>query len=296
MSANAARLDRARAKTEAAKAAPRLGLHDNIPDADYRAAEGLSASEAKVLLGKRPPAPSPALALGTLTHVATLEPHKLDAYVALDADRIGLKADGTPAAVPTMTQAWKRAVAEAEQDGKIVVAQSDYDHALRMAEAVNNHRAARQVLDLCTRREVSGWAEHPSGVLVKGRIDLLGVGIVADLKTTQDANPDWFGKTCADFLYHVSAAMYADIAIAAGETVESVLFINVEKAPTPGGEYRVSVVELEPAAVDLGRERIAEACRRWLALNGRVDLPTYGDDIQLVDLPMWAYPEMEIEI
>jgi len=261
-----------------------LGLFDGIPDAEYRAAQGLSASEAKVLLGKRPPAPSPALALGTMFHTVTLEPHLADQYQPADAEKIGVKSDGTPAQNPTMTTAWKRFVAEAEQDGKTVVAQADWDMVSRMRDAVYAHKTAASILEMCARREVSGWARHETGVLVKGRIDALGNGIVADLKSTKDAGPDRFGRTCSDFYYHVSMANYADIAIAAGERVETLVFINAEKEPP----YRVSVVELAPRAVDLGREQMAEACRRWLAL-GRVELPSYGDGATTIDLPPWAY-------
>ena len=262
------------------------GLHDGIPDDEYRAAPGLSASEAKVLLGKRPPAPSPALAFGTLVHTIVLEPEKADAYVALDAVSIAGNnpKTGRPYDSPTMTAKWKAAVAEAEQDGKTVVALAEWEAAHRMADAVHAHPAASRVLELCNRREVSGWAKHPTGVLVKGRLDLLGPGLVADLKTTQDANPETFGKTCHDFGYHVSAANYMDVALAAGEDVQGFCFVNVEKAEP----YRVSVVQLTESAIDLGRERMAEACRRWLDL-GRVELPQYGDGFHTVDLPPWAY-------
>ncbi|QLQ11146.1 MAG: PD-(D/E)XK nuclease-like domain-containing protein [Nocardioidaceae bacterium] len=264
--------------------AGKLGLHDGIPDAVYRSAQGLSASEAKILLGKRPPAPSPALAFGTLFHTLVLEPDRAGEYLALDAEKIGVKADGSKAENPTMTNAWKKAVKEAEQDGKTVVAQTDWDAACAMRDAVYAHKAAAEVMDLCTRHEVSGWAEHETGALVKGRIDLLGPGVVADLKSTKDADPERFGWTCADFMYHVSAADYRDIAMADGESVEAVIFINAEKEPP----YRVSVVDLAPRAIDLGRDRMTEACRRWLDL-GTVQLPSYGDGYHRIDLPPKAY-------
>lgn len=264
----------------------KLGLFDGIPDAEYRAAQGLSASEAKVLLGKRPPAPSPALAFGTLVHALVLEPHREDEYQPADAEKIGVKADGTAAAVPTMTVAWKRFVAEAEQSGKTVVAQAEWDTARAMRDAVHSYRSAALILDTCTRREVSGWARHDTGVLVKGRLDLLGSGIVGDLKSTRDADPDKFGWTCTDFLYHVSGANYMDIANAAGEQASVVAFINVEKEPP----YRVSVVELADRAVQRGRELMHEACRRYREL-GEVALPTFKPKV--IDLPPKAYRDAD---
>ena len=41
-------------------------------------------------------------------------------------------------------------------------------------------------------------------------------------------------------------------------------------------------------ALQEGREQMAEACRRYLAL-GSVQLPSYGDGATTVDLPPWAY-------
>lgn len=269
------------------------GFYPDIPETEYHADDtALSASAAKVLLGKRPPTSTAALEFGTLAHVALLEPARLAEYVALDAEKIGVKADGTPAQNPTMTAAWKRAVVEAQGDGLIVVAQADYDRALAMADAVRNHPAAARILGLCDQREVSLYADHPTGARVRGRLDLLGPGLIADYKTAVSADPAAFGKTAYDFGYHISAANYLDLADACGLDVAGFAFIVAEKEPTPGGEHRVSVVQLSARAIDKGREDMAEACRRWLALGRRVDLPAYGDGWHTVDLPPWAYRDI----
>jgi PDDEXK-like domain of unknown function (DUF3799) len=261
----------------------------DLPEAEYHADQTtLSASGAKVLLGKRPPAESDALSFGTLVHVAILEPERLSEYVALDAAAIGVKGDGTPALNPTMTAAWKKAVAEAETDGRTVIDQNDLDRAKAMAAAVFAHPMARRILDLATGAEVSAYTDHPTGARVRARYDLLGP-VIADIKTTRDANPKRFGKTADAFGYHISAANYLDIAAACDLDVTGFAFVNVEKEPTPGGEYRVSVTDLTPNAIDLGRRLMAEGCLRWLALGKRIDLPTYGDGFTTVDLPPWAY-------
>lgn len=265
------------------------GCYPGIPEAEYHDdTETLSASGAKILLGKRPPADSEALRFGTLVHVAVLEPDRLAEYVALDAEKIGVKADGTPAQNPTMTAAWKRAVAEAEADGHTVIAQADLDRALAMREAVMAHHSARRVIEQATDRELSAYADHPTGARVRCRFDLAGP-IIGDLKTTRDADPRHFGRTAYDLGYHISAANYLDIATACGMEPVAFAFINVEKDPTPGGEHRVSVTELCLPAIALGRSLMAEACRRWLSLDKHIDLPGYGDGFTTVDLPNWAY-------
>lgn len=267
-----------------------------LDEATYHAdTTTLSASSAKTLLGKRPPSSdSDALKFGTLVHVAVLEPHRLSEYVGLDAERIGLKSDGTPATNPTMTAAWKRAVAEASADGLTVVPLADLARAQAMAAAVLTHPTARRLIDMATDRELSCYADHPTGARVRGRFDLAGP-VVGDLKTTRDADPARFGRTAHDFGYHISAANYLDIATACGMEPQGFAFINVEKEPTPGGEYRVSVTELSARAIDLGRRLMAEACERWLALGERIDLPSYGDGFTTVDLPGWAYYDNEQE-
>lgn len=263
----------------------------DLPENDYHAdITALSASGAKVLLGKRPPAPDgDALLFGRLVHTVTLEPKKLDTYAVLNADVIGVKANGDKADNPTATKAWKDAVFKAKQDGLTVISGQLIAKAEALAEAVRKHPEAGRLLAAATEHEVSAYAEHPSGALVRARFDLLCPGAVVDIKTARDGDPENFGKTVHGLMYHVSAANYLDIARANGLSVDRFDLIVVEKEPTPGGEYRVAVMEIHEDAIDRGRELMAEACARWLALGKRIDLPAYGDQRHKVDLPPYAY-------
>jgi hypothetical protein len=269
-----------------------MSLIRNLSETTYHAdTDTLSASGAKTLLGKRPPSPdADAMIFGRLVHTVILEPHKLDGYAVLDPDLIGVKADGSRADNPTATKAWKDAVFAAKRDGLTVVAPKSLEKARAMAAAVEKHPEAGRLLAAATDHEVSAYADHPSGAKVRARFDLVGPGFVGDIKTTFDGNPADFGRTMHKYLYHVSAANYLDVARANGLDVDRFDLICVEKEPTPGGDYRVSVLEIHPDAIDLGRELMAEACTRWLALGKRIDLPHYGDDRHVIDLPAYAYP------
>jgi hypothetical protein len=276
-------------------------LIHNLPESTYHAAtDSLSASGAKVLLGRRPPSPdSEALAFGRLFHVVLLEPHRLDEYAVLNPELIGVKVDGTKADNPKNTRAWKDAVFQAERDGLTIIDAAMLAHATAMAEAIQNHPEAGRLLAMATDHEVSAYAEHPSGAKVRARFDLIGPGFIGDIKTCRDADPETFGRVVNALMYHVSAANYVDIARANGLEVDDYLLICVEKEPTPGGDYRVSVLELHPDAIEKGRELMAEACSRWLALGKRIDLPSYGPDRHVVDLPPYVYAndldDIEIE-
>lgn len=270
------------------------GFYDDVPEIDYHADQSsLSASGAKVLLGKRPPSPDgDALHFGRLVHVVILEPHKLDTYAVLDPNIIGVKANGDRADNPTATKAWKDAVFAAKTSGLTVAAPQTLAKARAMADAVEKHPEAGRLLAAATGHEVSAYAEHPSGALVRARLDLIGPRYIADIKTTRDGDPENFGRAMNAFMYHVSAANYVDIARANGATVDRFDLICVEKEPTPGGDYRVSVLEIHADAIDKGRELMAEACARWLALDKRIDLPGYGDSRHVIDLPAWAYDDL----
>lgn len=270
------------------------GIREDIYHADTTT---LSASSAKVLLGKRSPEDSWALRFGTLCHTVLLEPERLSEYVCLDAVAIAGINPKTNRLYdsPTMTSRYKAAVAEAEQDGKTVVAQADWDKAHAIVEAIHAHPTARQLLDATTERELSVYAEHETGAIVRGRFDLFGPGLIVDLKTITNGDPAAFPKTCHEFGYYISAANYLDLAEANGLDVQGFAFINAEKEPTPGGKYRISVIDLKERAIELGRERMAEACRRWLTLGRTVDLPDYGIGFHTVDLPPYAYRDNETD-
>jgi hypothetical protein len=275
-----------------------MSLHDNIPEAQYHAdTKTLSASGAKVLLGKRPPSSdSDALAFGRLVHILLLEPDRIDEYVDLDPDIIGLTVKGEKSDNPRATKAWKEAVFKAEQSGLTIIDSGTLAHARAVAAAVQAHPEAGRILAQATGHEVSAYAEHPSGAMVRARFDAVAPGFLIDVKTCRDADPENFGREVHGLMYHVSAANYIDIARANGLTVDRFDLICVEKEPTPGGDYRVAVMELHPDAIDKGRELMAEACSRWLANGKRIDLPSYGDDRHVVDLPPWAYDDGAIEL
>ena len=269
------------------------GLYPDLDEATYHLdTETLSASGAKVLLGRRPPSPDgDAILFGHLLHTLILEPHKLDTYAVLNANVIGLTVKGEPSENPKATKAWKEAVYKARRDGLTVIDGPTLAKAQSLADAVGNHSEASRLLTAATGHEVSAYADHPSGARVRARFDLVGPGFIADIKTARDADPENFGRAMNAYMYHLSAANYVDIARANGLTVDRFDLIAVEKEPTPGGEYRVSVMEIHVDAIDKGRELMALACDRWLALGKRVDLPGYGSDRHVIDLPAYAYDD-----
>lgn len=235
-----------------------------LTNEDYHAqSEWLSSSMLKALLPERykQGGSQEALDFGTLFHTAVLEPDLLTHYVALDADTIGLKADGTPAQNPTMTAAWKKAVAEVEQDGKQVITQADLDRALAMRDAILRHETAA---DLLFHRE--GTAEESAfavvdGVPCRARFDRRISGAIVDLKSTSTKpGKDAIARAVIDYGYDLSAAHYLAVAEELDLDVEGFGFVFVSKTEP----YYVTVCDLDAAFLARGRALRELAIERHL--------------------------------
>jgi hypothetical protein len=263
------------------------GLHFDLPNTDYHAiTDWYSSTQLKHALPERYKAggSQEALDFGTLLHAVVLEPDTLGRYVPADAEKIGLKSDGTPAQAPTMTVAWKRFCAEVEQDGKTVVAQADWDRAHVMRDAIAAHdTAARLLFSSDGASEESAFAVDENGVQHKARFDRRIPGAIIDLKSTS-AKPgrDSLTRAIVDYGYEVSAAHYLAVAELLGLDVSGFGWVFVDKSD----EHRVTVVDVDDAFLDRGRVLREQAIRR---LTDPAE-PRYEGETGFLTLtcPRWA--------
>jgi exodeoxyribonuclease VIII len=123
------------------------------------------------------------------------------------------------------------------------------------------------------------------GVNVKCRPDWIhDNSVLVDLKTTENAGPNAFAKSVANFRYHVQAAFYTDICRESGIDVKAFVFIAVEKNPP----FAVSVYELDSDSIEVGRtlyQRNLETYRRCRETD---HWPAYSTAIETLTLPRWA--------
>jgi len=212
---------------------------------------------------------SPALEFGTAVHMAILEPELFaKSYAVFTGDR--------------RTKDGKAAYEAVIASGKIPLNQEQWDNITGAAAAVHAHPAAAPLLN-GIQTEVSCF-DNWMGVKVKARIDGLGKDYIIDVKTTQDASPVAFGKSCAQFRYHVQAAWYQRIT-----GVNRFIFIAVEKeAP-----YGVACYELDEQAISLGHIIIEEQLRTYVECEQLNSWPCYSSHIQSLSLPAWAARQSE---
>jgi exodeoxyribonuclease VIII len=249
----------------------------------YRATEGISASDIKWILPPRTPAhyhayktgqivreETRALVIGTLCHLAVLEPERLPTAFAVRPVGLDFRTkDG---------KAWKEAQGDTPILDETEAAMLD-----GMSKSVAAHPAAAALLD-GAQREVSLFKDHRTGLKIKGRLDVLGNGYVADVKTAEAGDAGGFAAAVFRYNYHVQAAMYCQLA-----GVERFSFITVEKV----APYAVAVYDLSAKAIQVGLNSLNYALDTIALCEEAGRWPAYASEVQTLDLPAWAYKQAE---
>jgi len=210
--------------------------------------------------------PTAAMLFGTLVHTAVLEPDELRNRYDLAPDR--------------RTKAGKALAADMEARGITPVSAADMDAALAMAGAVRSHQAAAELLRHGQAEQSFWWDDPDTGLRCKCRPDWLNGATCVDLKTTTDASPAGFAKSCAAFRYHVQADHYL-----AGLPAERFVFIAVEKTYP----YAVGVYQLDADAMAHGAELRRQNMRMIADCRAINEWPGYSNTIEPLSLPKWAF-------
>jgi hypothetical protein len=266
------------------------GIHYGMAEAEYRMAPAIAGSDAKHILPPKSPAhyaahmagetkreQTKAMLLGTMSHLAVLEPNKLDtAFVEKPSD------------IDFRTKAGKE---WRESIGTTPILDADEARAVRgIRDSIAAHSAAKELLAECDT-EVAMFAEHRSGLWIKGRVDALKAesdneAVIVDVKTTS-AGADYgtFSRQAASLNYHFSAAWYCHLAGLNGLPPCRFYWIAVEVAPP----YAVAVYEIHPDALDLGVGMMNDALELIAQCEDAGVWPGYAPEVQCLNLPSWVY-------
>jgi hypothetical protein len=107
---------------------------------------------------------------------------------------------------------------------------------------------------------------------------------VLDLKTTADASPEQFSRSCASFGYALQNAFYIDCCEAAGLEAHSFIICTVENS----APYLCTVYELDDLSVEWGRDHYKKALNRYRECLALDDWPGFPSDITTISLPSWT--------
>lgn len=281
------------------------GMYSGIPDEVYHADRGsLSSSGARALLAPscpeifrhqqlEPPAPKPQYDFGHVAHKFVLG--EGSEIAELDPAIHGLNKDGSPSKSPTSTAMWQEAAEAARQRGQIPMHIAEVAKAKAMAAKVREHPLAAALLADGTP-ELSGyWHDPETGVRLRFRPDWLpnpgrGRLIVVDYKTATSAHPGHFARAAADYGYHQQVPWYLD-GLAACDIADDAAFVFIVQSKTP--PFPVSVIELKPDDIELGRRRNRKAIDLYAACAAHDHWPDYGQGVHSVSLPSYAVYQQE---
>jgi hypothetical protein len=261
-------------------------MSNTIPDDAYSTHAGLSQSGAKELL--RSPAhfkqylerdrseQTPAQRLGTLIHLASLQPKVFDATIV-----VAPECDKRTSAGKEIWASFQSSL----KPGQEAISQKD-------SELVTNVSiAARAGLDKLMK-DLDGEymiTEVPmvgrvNGTDIKGRLDAIittkaGKRIVVDIKTTMDAGAESFGRDIANYKYFLQQAWYTTLAHA-----DQFVFLAVEKdAPNCWACY-----QLDEASHQKGLVLMNSAIDLFKSCNTFKQFPGYPQEVQTLSLPKWV--------
>lgn len=283
------------------------GIYRDVPAYQYHAWDAFSITTGLELLKsplhyqykkQNPIEATDPMIFGTRVHMRVLEPELFwQRYAVMPdlTDGIMTKA-GTAASNPRATSEYKERVANwtRENPGKVAL---DHDYMARIEaiwDALHSGMYDTAKGALCGAGDVELsllWIDPLTGVRCKGRIDKYSPkhGLIADLKTTQDASYNSFIKTICNRAYHVQAAHYMDGAQILGLKVDHSLLIAAETNPPIG----ISVVKLKPEDIQGGIDARNKLLKLLSECNASGTWAGYPDRVEIAHFPDWAMANLE---
>lgn len=230
---------------------------------------------------------TPAMQLGTAFHTIILEPDRFDAEFVPDP------------APGQYTKAAKELREQLRAEGKTVIpaktdpdkgiwGASDWDTLHRMRDAVMTHPIAGVLLDpdQCAVELSAYWRDRETKELCKCRPDAINTvhNLAVDLKSTIDAAYGPFARSVVKYDYHMQDAFYRDGLREAGYSVQTFVFVAVEKEPP----YAIGTYTVQQSDRELGRQLYRGALRTFHECTEADEWPAYDTDVRDLILPAWA--------
>jgi len=233
---------------------------------------------------------------GQLAHCAILEPNAFSKRYATTPPNAPRKPSESqwnakaPSDDSRAAMDWWR-VWNAEHAGLLVITAAQYETAMRQAQSMRRLPEIAEALERGRPEVTAMWIDPVTGEPCRCRPDWVNdVGgrrvILLDVKTYSDASADEFRRQVARKRYHVQDAFYSDgYAAATGVDVMGFIFVAVESE----WPYAANALMLDDRSREQGRVEYRRNLNTYSECHHRGNWPGYGDQIQLIDLPGWAF-------
>lgn len=237
---------------------------------------------------KEPFTATSAMIIGEAIHTMIMEPHLFDQRFI-----VGQQVDGR-------TKEGKKYKEEFAilANGKHILYEDQYHNILNIIDSVNNHPTVRKLIKEPKIEQSIYWVDSATELLCKARPDIWTEKRLIDIKTTNDATPEYFSRSVSDYNYHIQAAMQIDaVREITGVLIHHFIFIAIQTSRP----YKPYIYTLGDYEIDLGRKEykklliVLRECfdsNRWdldretaIELN----LPAYAFNKQHIDKLMEIY-------
>lgn len=265
-------------------------IHSRMPAEEYFAIDALSITHLKELrrsplhyrYAGEHPKETPALALGTAAHTATLEPERFERQFA-SWDRRSKSGNLCP-----RNGKWWDAFLQANV-GKEILTEDQYLNALAIAAAVRADPIAKRYLEAGEPEVVMTWSM--GGRDCKGRVDWMtsypgDVPTLVGLKSARDCRPFIFGSAAAKLGYHLQWGYYFNgFSIIRDGVKPRMVEIVVESTPP----HAVVVYRIPDDVLLQGEEEFQQLMTMLAICEREGSWPGPATVEQDLTLPSWVY-------
>jgi hypothetical protein len=178
-----------------------------------------------------------------------------------------------------------------EHDGKVILNRSEMRRAQGIADSLRRNAVAQRILFApgAVREQRIDWSWD--GRAWRSTPDARAFRWLAELKTTRNANPEFFLRDAKRMHYHSQLAIYRHaIEQSEGWRPRDVYLFAVETVPP----YAVVPYQLTERSLEHGWRKACEWHQRWLECEAKDEWPGYTTGIEELDV-YDAEDEAEIE-
>lgn len=245
-----------------------------------------------------------AMVFGSAYHKFILEPDKFEMeYFVFDDRDIIEKLLGEGAKNPRATNAYKEwsSVQLSYAQGKTMIDLQTKEALEKMKDRLMSHRYVRNLLNdgqpeqsfYCTLNTMN---DNSTKIILRTDYLKWQKRAVIELKTTQDASKEGFPKECANYDYHIQAALYSDIMeMISGHEFPWTFFFIAQETKSP---YAFNIFEASPQFIAQGRYEYEQLILLYQQCRDNDKWPGYQVwcenkfGINNLDLPKWAIRDL----
>lgn len=201
-----------------------------------------------------PKEPTASMKFGTLVHKAILEGADFKKNFVVMPEFVGFTKDGKVTKSSNATDIIRQRTEwlDAQPKNAIIITIEERNKIFAMLDSVlSNDKALKLLSD--GKPELSGfWTDEKTGINLRIKPDFLAfnLGVLVDLKTSQDARWEYFRKSVENYSYFLQMAMYSEgVKHITGKEPEHKAWLVVES----DGAHECRIHEVSSYYDDIGR-------------------------------------------